>query len=399
MKSSSRGLVSMAFSMLLLALVGAGCGEAESAPLEQRLEDILLDHDAVERARRLTALLKDLDASDTETLRSVYRSLWTYVSPVEAVLFASWWGSVDPEAAMGAIGKGGFAEHAEAALATVLRSWARRDPHAARDYLLENGTSYPQETALLALIRGWAESGDAGAWDFVEAFPKGVPRQRALEVLTDHMVLRAGPEAAVRFVESLPDDGANRFKLQAYRRLAAALVLRDPAYAAAWAERQADSEFGEGVLRHVVGRWAHMDGEATLEWLAGQPPSAAQVEAIELAYSMWLRRHVEKALAWAESQPPMPSLEPVRALYAARISRRDPRLAVSVLDTIEDPERFAWTALNVGRGWLDTDRTAALAWLAEADLDPALREKVLEPPRPRRGRRARVNEGPAETAP
>lgn len=399
MKSTSRGLVSKGFALVLLALVAVGCTEAESDPLEVRLEGILLHHDAVERARRLSALLEGLDASDIETLRSVYASLWTYVSPVEAVLFASWWGSVDPEAAMGAIGKGGFAEHAEAALSTVLRSWARRDPQAARDYLLENGTSYPQETALLALIRGWSESGDAGAWDFVESFPKGVPRQRALEVLTDHLVLHAGPEAAVRFVEALPDDGANRFKLQAYRRLAAALVLRDPSYAAAWAERQTDSEFGEGVLRHVVGRWAHTDGEATLVWLAGQPPSASQVEAIELAYSMWLRRHVEKALAWAESQPQTASLEPVRALYAARLSRRDPQLAVSLLDTIEDPERFSWTALNVGRGWLETDRAAALAWLSTAALDPALRDKILEPPRPRRGRRAPATEDSAETAP
>lgn len=166
-----------------------------------------------------------------------------------------------------------------------------------------------------------------------------------------------------------------------------ALARDGSSKAAAWAEKVRGTPMGDTVVEFVVGRWAQLDAEATMEWVASLEPDPAQVKAIELAFNMWSRRDLARALEWVGEQPPLESLEPVRSLYAALVVKDDLETAVAVLDTIKDPERLSWATLQVGRAWVEADRSAALAWLDAAELSPKLRAAILDPDPMNRDRR------------
>ena len=365
----------------LLGLPGCEPVPSPSGSVEAQLEAIWLLPSALERTPRLVALLERLDLDDVPAVERVLAKRGS--GPAESVLIAEWLGGLDPEAGYEAIRNGRF-RSAELALAALVRAQARVDPYAARDLLAQHGHDVPVERAMMALVQGWLHSGDDGYLHFVEEMPIGQMRQKALGLIADHLVLHEGAEAALRVLEAVPADAPNRFKLQFRRRMAAALVLSDPLFAAAWAEGLYQAKDGEGVLRHVVGRWGQHEGAAPLEWLAGLPVDEHQIEAIEMAYVMWMRRDPDAAEAWALEREPDASLDPVLAVAAARLAQRDVAVALEVLAGIEDEERRRWTQLQIAVAWAAEDAEAMEAWLDEIEASAQMRELVAKSQRRRR---------------
>lgn len=357
-----------------------------TSPTGYWLTAILLESDVTERTRQLLAFFEVVEPSQALVIRGTYDRMFPFVDPVAVALFADWWAGVDPEAALANFPKG-FARDPKIGLSTALQRWARDDPKAALEHMLLKGAGYPNDVALAPFVRGWLESGDDSLWKYVEEMPIGPLRQQIVEVIADVMVYQRGPEATMHIAEAIPDDAVGRFKLQVFRRVAAALALRAPSRAREWAERHRGSEFGEGLMRHVVGRWAAREPAAALSWLAGLSPDKEHAEALSLAYGMWIQRNREDAMAWMAERGPQPALEPAWSMYAVEVGREDPLAAVALLREVQDSERRERELARVGVLWMRRDEAAALAWLEEADLDAELKQQILNAPTPRRARR------------
>ena len=234
------------------------------------VRDTLLIADPLERMKKLSTLLQGLEADAIPAVRDGFDAVFLDVSEMELRLLALWWARLEPQTAF----RWSMVQWTGSSVMNeVIRAWAARDPESARGALLALTVSPGRyRSAAQALIQGWDESGQPGLGEFMRQLPAGADRQRVISVVTRRKVLRDGVEETTRWVEGLPEDQPpDRFKLQSYRRVASAITSLDPEQGAAWAEERGEGEYGDGLYRRVVSRWAEVDGEAAMNWLGTLP--------------------------------------------------------------------------------------------------------------------------------
>lgn len=400
------------FGLLLALGLGLLVGRATAPPAvtalkrpasstgfdEARLVDILAVPDLRQRGPLLLALLDDLTPEDLPSVRASYESLRPNLDANAILALMDWWARFDPEAALAFAQS--FGDISEIATIAVVRRWAQSDPTSAREQLEDSNATRSQPRAVLALVRGWVESGHPGVWGYVESLPIGALRQQAIAVLIHQRLLREAPESVTRFVEALPDHGAHRFKLQAFRQTAAALALRHPEAATAWAERHADGPFGDSLLFKVALGWAFLDAEPAVHWLANLPAGDDQRDAMRTAYGFWLQQDRERARTWLrESGESRPALETAWSLLALDIGREDPEAGLELLfaSNIEEDLREK-TSIALALTWLRMDHDAAQAWLDVSGLPENVIQEIrtARPPRRRRApARTQTGQAPA----
>lgn len=349
-----------------------------------RLERTFTIPDADERAMRLVELFAELGPADLPAVEVGFERAMPFVDPVAIVLFAEWWTRFDPQAAFEASTRWPLNDP-NLGFLTVMRAWARRDPVGAR--LAFESIEHPprREAALLALAQGWSEFGDdQGLTSYLERVQRGRGRQKAIDVLASTMVARRGIDATLEFAEGLPDDGANRFKLHVYRRVATAVTRVDPARGAAWAAEQADGPFGDTILRLVGTTWVRQDPDAAITWLRSLPKDEPRARAIREAYRQWLTHDRAAALAWLPRTGASPELDPAVELYAVAIGFEDPLVGFDWAARIEDPDLRERATVNVGRVWMELDPKAAGAWLDAANLPSLWKQRIMGEDRRRR---------------
>jgi hypothetical protein len=262
-----------------------------------------------------------------------------------------------------------------------VRAWARSDPEAARrglhglvldDRLMAAG--------LLGLVRGWEESGRPGLEDYLERSAGGDEASiRAIDAVARGKVLRDGPEAGIAWAEGLPDrdDGSpSDFKLNAYRRVASAVVAIDPQRAAAWAAGLRGGKYSSGLLFRTGTSWAQIDGAAAMQWLSTLPPGRDLPLAVQETYRMWISQDREAAFEWIRSQPLEPWLDPAIQNYAVNIFRQSPTEAIAWANRVQDTKRRELTLAGIVANWLVTSPDEAQAWLDASDLSDATRQQI-----------------------
>jgi len=351
---------------------------ASSSPLEYRLQGILLEMDTKVRTQQLMAFFEDLEPDNARVVVGTYDRLFPFVDEVAVTLFADWWARADPEASVARFPKG-FAMHKDLALKTIMRRWGQDDPIVAMERLNEIGPGYAFESGLFPLVEGWVNSGDDSIWQYVEAMGIGPRRQQVMATVVEQLVFRRGSEAAIRIVEAIPDDAENNFKLQFFRRLAGALAILDPEKASLWAERHRGSPFGEGLIRHVVARWGARQPSLAMSWVAGLPADKEQAEALSLAFGMWARRDREAAMEWVRRAGYSPEIDSLWAAYAVMVGRDDPAAGLSLVEQVMDEDDRNRDLVRIAIEWMQQDPAAAQIWLDEAEVDPVLRERILNP--------------------
>lgn len=396
---SFRALIALFFALLLGVSIGLLIPRSAGLELdsqststatstsfdEHRLASILATPDRLRREKRLLALFESLPPEEFTSVWESFERLRPNLDASAILTLVEWWAGFDPESAFETAGS--FGDLGTLARATVVRRWAQRDPVGAKEALENRKDGHPAQLSL-ALVRGWGESEQTGAWRYAEQMPIGALRQQAIGALVHQLLLRDGPEVLTHFVEQLPDEGQNRFKLQAFRQAAAALVMRYPEHATSWVERHYEGPFGDGLLFKAALSWALLDGQSAAAWLAARPADDAQQYAMRAAYGFWLQKDRAGARSWLQEFGEMsPALEPAWALLALDIGSDDPREGLDLLGTVAMRDELRErTTIGLVRAWMRNDPTDAQAWFAAARLPAHVVNEIEENRRPARRR-------------
>jgi hypothetical protein len=276
------------------------------------------------------------------------------------------------------------------AVLSSLAPWAEADPQAALA-ASERWAARPQRPEVqsavaVALVRGWFAANPSELVQFIHDLGMGVGRQRALSSYIRAVIQTQGPDAAVRWAESLPIDDAT-YKTAVYRQVGAALMLFDHEAGIRWCEAHCDGPHGNNLRNIVARRWVQSDGAAALAWLSSAPEGHEKNIAVRFAFGEWGQADREAALAWMAAQTtgePDPWLRPIFPVYARLLAVDSPADAIEWAERIEGDEEREITLIKVVRSWLALDEAAAEAWLLQSSLSEEAREKVRAPSKERR---------------
>lgn len=363
----------------------------------RRVHDLLLMPDPMERYAALIETLQGLGPGDSGSVIDAVESVFLVQQDPEAMIIASWLGSVAPEAGLEWARSDGTTIQPVIAN-RLLYHWARHDPESARA-ILPTLSRRIQREASRGIIEGWEASGKdpEGLVSFLSELGIGSARQEAIFLVAWRKTIREGPEATMAWAEAVPDEGL-KFKLDVYRHTAGALAALAPEAAARFAEKHMTGPWGDNVARMVASRWARRDGAAALGWALSLPEHEQKTLALEEGFRKWLRVDFPAAIAWAEALDPNdPTTEPIRAIHINATSPQDPAAALDRLDTITDRERRELTLIRIVKTWRNRDPEAADAWLASHEVSEEARQRILgPPPGATQGRAAGEDEEPDE---
>ncbi len=191
------------------------------------------------------------------------------------------------------------------------------------------------------------------------------------------MVARYGIDATIDFAEALPDDGANRFKLQVFRRVATAVTQVDPGRGAEWARKHADGPFGDSLLRLVATSWVRSDPVEAMVWLRDLPAGKPAAAAMREGYRQWLIEDRVGAIGWLRETGYAPDLDPAFELFASAVGFDDPGEGLDWAAGIQSLDLRERATVNVARIWMAQEPETAGAWLESADLPDPWKERIL----------------------
>jgi hypothetical protein len=395
MKTTTHGAIvpfSTALLLFLLSLSNLGCSPepAAVAPPPRSIEaagaiiDALSELDSFKRIQKLSHLLPILGPAAVPQISDALGDSSVDIGAAEIALLTRAWAMHEPAKAMTYASTQSPFGLRLAATMPAAEEMAKRDPEAAvqRIGALMLTPATDVRVLQVALVRGWFDSGKPGLIEWIRDLGVGFPRQRALAAFARRKIRRDGAERVMRWAESLPDE-PEKFKLNAFRQVAAELTHWDRAAGAAFCKAHCEGPFGSQMLMMVGVRWAAYDGPAAIQWLSRAPAGRVRDEAIRDTYRRWIKRDPDVAYAWAASigrKNVEPWFGAVAEFYAMRISWQDPTEAMEWVAIIEDDQRRETSYITIARRWREKDESAAEAWVVQSPLSEEARDKARQPP-------------------
>ena len=221
--------------------------------------------------------------------------------------------------------------------------------------------------------------------------------------------------AVARFVQSVPlnqvpqtllalseskDPSASELGLALLRRWAE----REPALAAAWAQKSFANSGNAALFQQIGIAWANSDLAAAVNWAnalapgpdhdsavlavaaeaartdpvtaldlaGGLPPSQPRDNLLVHAISQWALAAPQAALAWGDKVPQPGLRQDVLAAALIAFADKDPATAATVAATTLEPGAvLGRVSVAIVQRWAAVDAPAAAAWVAEFPESPA----------------------------
>ncbi len=391
--------------LLAAALIAVACGDATPAEREAKpaavpvpetpadifraeLNESLREPDPFLRAQRLGALLPTMGAgSVASVIDAITDDGMVDLRGTEYDLLVRAWARFHPEAAAQWALTRSDLIYRTAVLHAALFTWASMDPQAAAAATWGWSTAAKglERVVPSALVRGWYRHGNSPELvEFVRTRPMGMLRQRALSVYIRVAAQTDGPAAIMQWAESLDDEDDDRFKLSAFRIVAAELTIADVEAGLRWCEKYCDTEYGKNMRSRIARTWATRDGPAALEWLSKGPAGNQRDFDIRLAYARWIRVNSKEALEWLpaqEGEGGLPDwLQSALPPYSRAVATSSPAKAVEWAEKIKDEKTREPIVVFAARIWLGVDKPAAEAWLEQASLSEEALEQIRSGP-------------------
>lgn len=362
-------------------LLAPGAGEPAS-PAVASLEDALGTPDELERAHRVIGFLRAMGPADLPEARRTLEEASLEVTPEQLRLFMLAWSRFDATGAF-AWALTLPAERSEKLMEQAIYAWGFRDGPAAVRGLEAVEDSELRKRLRRPLAEGWIHGADrAGATGYVATIEN--PRQRGrLTFLLAADTMRDGPEALIRWADSVPETAPNDFKRAAFHQAATLLARENPRRAAAWFEEHRMHPYSAGTPEGIAVRWSdHHDPPALFDWLRSLPAdgerASERADAISAGFRVWVQRDRGQAEEWLAAELPDPALDPAIVELVRLHTRTSPESALEWAARIDDAKLRRNAMVRAGRGWRRRAPQAFDAWLSASDLPGDLRQAMLD---------------------
>ncbi|HEY5658111.1 MAG TPA: hypothetical protein VIY27_10005 [Myxococcota bacterium] len=349
--------------------------ERMAALIDQALDEA----EPLARARLISRVCESLDATNVEEAMRVIEAE-PRITESEIRLFMYAWTRFDPEAAFNAArhSKQNLIRREGAAAATY--HWAQENPKAALYWVETIEDKTFREFLTENLITGWVLSGEReSAAFYIAGLPRGTLRKLQTTLLLQEY-LKEGPEAAVRWADSLPESAPVDYRHEVFQRVAKQVAMRDPELAGRWIAPHLGQNYARNTLRLIANEWLEQDPPNALEWLLSLPDDPQRDRILFTSFNRWYDIDALSAQKWLEAEAIEAVHDPVLEAFARRLSERAPRKAVYWAEMIQDAARRERALVLVGQNWYRKSPDAARAWAAESTLSEQARAAVLNPP-------------------
>jgi hypothetical protein len=343
------------------------------------LERALEEQNPLARARLMGRIFETLDGENVEEAMRIIEAE-PRITESEINLFMYVWTQFDPEAAFEAARGSEQNLIRDEGTAAATYYWALDNPKAALYWVETIEDETVREYLTEYLITGWVLSSDRdSAAVYIAGLPRGVLKQLQTRLIMNEY-LKEGPEAAIRWAESLPDDVPREYRHEVFQRVSKQLASRDPEIAARWITEHIGQPYARNTLRLIAAAWRAQDPQSTFEWLVSLPEDLQRDRVLFNSFGSWFDEDPRAAQSWLEAETIQPAHDPVLDAFARRSSETSSRKALHWAEMIEDPARREKSLVVVGQNWYRKKPDAARAWVEESDLSEGARAAVLNPP-------------------
>jgi hypothetical protein len=390
-------ILSIAVTIGLTRLAGSDRAGSETSP---SLDEAFGEFDPLRRAYLISNSLQDFGPDDLPELMRVLVDRRRGIVPEEVRLFMLAWARFDAPGAYAWANEGPPRWRATLTDAAIF-AWAYRDGPAAMAVVDE--TENPDRMAGLrqSAIEGWMRSDDKlRVAEYLSTLPDMKRRGRFYFQLGGEVVMKEGEEAAMRWVEGLPDDAPHNLKGGLFNVIAKSVADDDPLRAAEWVLAHGTDPYSKKALGGVMRRWVQQgDRPVAFEWLLALKPDEVQAgdhdKAISLGFRSWIQMDRKGAHEWLLSVLPNPELDPAIKEAIKELLPKDPGASMVWAQRLDDEARRHSESVRVGIRWRGKDPGAFNEWLRESDLPEETRQKILAATPQQRGTRMKRNPKPA----
>jgi hypothetical protein len=329
-----------------------------------RLEAIVRGENPLDRNRALIAFIDQLAPGDFQQVIEQFREFGlTEQRMGEYALLLTAWADADPEAALK------YAKNStddRFATDTVLTSWASKDPAAAIRWAKVNFSGEGANPYLAGIIRGIVETDPTHATELLASMPRSEERAVALDAMMPHL-LRQGNEATRAWIDNLKDPA---LKNGAMIRAGAAFADKDPAGTVAWLIK-APGDAAASSMEIIYGNWAKTNQAAALQSYGTLPAGDIRSNALRGVIGNAIATSPKSAVPILDAYPNDLNDRTMRN-FVWRSFNADPTTAVSQIYRIKnEAQRDRMYSRMVG-SWIDSDPTAARAWMNANPLPAAV---------------------------
>lgn len=356
-----------------VAIPGAGTEDTITAALAER--------EMFARIRRLADLLEKLGPEGLDEAKHALKFQVYHMGGAENVLLARYWGLHEPaEAANWAFYQSKLGYRLALTVATV-ELWAMVDPLevALELHTLKKLPGFSTVAVEIGLVEGWFQSETPGLVEYIRGLGVGPDRQRLLRYLARVTIEYHGPDAAIAWAVSLPEDEF-KFKLNAFRQLGKQLGKTHPQHGVAFCDAHCTTPYGNSGLRKDVAQsWAGRDGPAAMEWVKNAPEGQQKLQAVKGAWRGWSIFDMDGLFVWLDAMGPAgidPGLGALLTLTAVQAGNSDALRGIAWAEAIIEPGTRESTIVTIAKNWRRRDPGSADAWLLVSPLSEVSRTKV-----------------------
>jgi hypothetical protein len=388
-------------AIVLTRLAGPDRAGSESSPSlsSSSLDEAFGEYDPLRRAYLISHALQDFGPDDLPELQRVLVDRRMGIVPEEVRLFMLAWARFDAPGAFAWASEGPAGWRATLT-GEAMFAWAYYDGVAAMAVVDE--AEDPERVVALRqrALDGWMRSEDKqGVTEYISTYPDIERRGRFYFLLGGEVVMREGTDAAMRWVEALPDDAPGKQQKSALFNIVAKLVAgEDPVLAAEWFLAHRTQPYSKRALTEIARRWVQNrdNAPAAFEWLLAMSSDGIRAgerdDAIAKGFRSWIQTDPEGAQQWLLSMLPNPELD-VAIREAIKRLLPKPGAAMPWARRLDGEAGRRAESVRVGIRWRAKDQAAFNDWLKENDLPEEIRQKILAAPQ--RGVRMKVEPQPA----
>jgi hypothetical protein len=269
-----------------------------------------------------------------------------------------------------------------AAVLATFSTWATLDPQAAGAVAESWSDSTETEQVIpAALVGGWLSSSEPdGLQDYMQDLPPSIFRQRVISSHVNLLLVSAGTEGVLAWMNAIPDDDAGgTFKLDAHRRVVIMLTGADREAGLALCEIHCEGPYGKNLRTIVARSWARNDAPAAMAWLSTAPEGFERDVAVKQVFVEWMVRDREATFDWMKAQPveaTKPWLKAAYPVYSVNLVHDSPPEAIEWAERIEGEWEREAALIAIAQVWRGRDENAAEAWVADSPLSEMARRKA-----------------------